>query len=630
MNNTTITSGKPRECDNSSFLTSPLINLSFVNLIILNFDQVKRKTATTIALLHLFSTSSSLTTTTTSTMKLSSTSSLLLLFSSLFVGAAAGSGGTSSSYMHLRGGHRDDLSSSSQDIDDIVTLSSFLMIEVVDVPMDDLSFEDRADFNYAFQQAFDTIHGDHDGLYLSGEQIDGINNVTAEDISSSSSSLSSSSSNIITARRRKPRWPKPKKSKYYNNFDIYLHVDMSGRCRLCKDDDYAMMEDEDETDTSLLQLLLRNTNNNNYSANSNVQQLEQQDSYSSSRLSSSSEKEEQDTSEYVFDESNLDAVADEFCRLLKDSSGNKRFSNAKMCDIFILSETDYNTALTTIAANPTSASAATADDNDAPEEEDTIPADSESDSSAVSLPYFYGNKETSNNIKADAEIIGTGYLKITLNGIGMHRNRSLNPLPCGVWHNDDVFDFGSSIHNAFNAIHGTTTDGIFDAGQTIDKIKCVREAEEEDHEEHEAAAVDIDNDADTTEDASDSATVVGALGYNRKSRWPKTHHNKWGDHFDIYLGIVMMVEDASSSFSDANEVAAAYFSEASLRDIADAASDDLIRFGNPHFRHLIDCTIEYLTPSEYYTQALYNDEDHEEATTTSHAADTSAIIAADA
>ena len=45
---------------------------------------------------------------------------------------------------------------------------------------------------------------------------------------------------------------------------------------------------------------------------------------------------------------------------------------------------------------------------------------------------------------------------------------------CGVWHTADLFDFGAAIHTAFNAIHGTTTDGIFDAGQTIDKIKCVR------------------------------------------------------------------------------------------------------------------------------------------------------------
>jgi hypothetical protein len=589
-------------------------------------------------------------------MKLSSTSSLLLLFASLFVGAAA-IGGSSSSSIHLRGGRRDDLfsSSSSQDIgidtvddiDDIVTLSSFVMIEVVDVPMNDLSFEDRADFNYAFQQAFDTVHGDHDGLYLSGEQIDGINNITDSDSDSSSSS-------IITARRRKSRWPK---SKYYNNFDIYLHMDLSGRCgRHCKDDDVAMMDMEDETETetsSLLQLLLRNTNDN-------VQQLELQDTYSVSL--SSSAKEEQDTTEYVFDESNLDEVADEFCRLLKDtdssSGGNKRFENAKMCDIFILSETEYNTALTAIGASTATSTATStaATDYVAPkeeeeeEEEDTIPVDSESesDSSAISLPYFYGNTD---NIKAD--IVGTGYLKITLNGIGMQRNRSL-PKSCGVWHTNDLFDFGSSIHNAFNAIHGTTTDGVFDAGQTIDKIKCVHseDEEQEKQQEHETtAAIDIDYHVDTIEDpAADSAAAI-PLEYKRKSRWPKnsSHYKKWGDHFDIYLAMdlsgkcgrhckdddvaMMDMEDASSS-SFSSDAIAAYFSEASLRDIADAASDDLIRFGNPHFRHLIDCTVEYLTPSEYYTQALYNnDEEDEEATTTdtSHAdGDTSVIITADA
>ena len=228
-------------------------------------------------------------------MKLSSASSLL--FTSLFVGAAAATtttvgGSSSSSSIHLRGQHRDgDLSSSpasQQGNDEIVTVSSFLVIDIVDVPMDDLSLEDRADFNYAFQQAFDTIHGDRDGLYLSGEQIDGINNVNA------------SSSDMITARRRRrrqPRWA-PKKSRYYNKWDIYLHMDMSGRCNMCRDDDAVAMMEEDET--SLLQLLLgSNTNNNN--------------------------KKEQEASDYVYEESNLDAVADEFCRLLKDSSGNKRF-----------------------------------------------------------------------------------------------------------------------------------------------------------------------------------------------------------------------------------------------------------------------------------------------------------------
>ncbi|OEU14212.1 hypothetical protein FRACYDRAFT_240746 [Fragilariopsis cylindrus CCMP1102] len=471
-------------------------------------------------------------------MKLSFASSLL--FTSLFVGAAAAAAttvGTSSS-IHLRGGqHRDDLSSSQQGNDEIVTVSSFLVIDIVDVPMDDLSLEDRADFNYAFQQAFDTIHGDRDGLYLSGEQIDGINNVNAEE----------SSSDIITARRRRrrqPRWA-PKKSRYYNKWDIYLHVDMSGRCNMCRDDDAVAMMEEDagETETSLLQLLLGNN------------------------------KKEQEASDYVFEESNLDAVADEFCRLLKDSSGNKRFKNAKMCDIFMLSETDYTTALTTIAsttnsiaaATSTATATATANDNDTPEEEEEdniLPTDSESsDSSAstVSLPYFYGNQETSNKIKAADGIVGTGFLKITVNGIEMQQR---NGSTCGVWHTADLFDFSAAIHTAFNAIHGTTTDGIYDAGQTIDKIKCVRGGA----------------------DAASAAVVVEALGRRNKSLW--------GDHFEIYLAIDMSggKKDGSSS----------YLSEASLRDIADAASDDLIRFGNPHFRRVIDLSIENLTKSDYY------------------------------
>ena len=330
-----------------------------------------------------------------------------------------------------------------------------------------------------------------------------------------------------------------------------------------------------------------------------------------------------------------------------------------MCDIFMLSETDYTTALTTLVATTTSVAASTStvtattiDDNDTPEkeaEEDIIlPADSNSESdssSAVSLPYFYGNQETSNKIKAtDHGIVGTGFLKITVNGIEMpqrNTNRSRikhNPLQsCGVWQNADLFDLGASIYTAFNAIHGTTTDGIFDAGQTIDKIKCVRSsgAEEEEEEDHEAAAtaLDIDNnDVDNTiEDpaAASAAAVVGAaLGRRNKSLWPKNNSyqdKKWGDHFDIYLALDISggKDDASASFSfsDANnEVVATttayYLSDASLRDIADAAADDLIRFGSPHFRHLIDFTIENLTPSDYYTQAaLYNnDENHQEET----------------
>mmetsp|Transcript_22446 Transcript_22446/g.24011 ORF Transcript_22446/g.24011 Transcript_22446/m.24011 type:complete len:141 (-) Transcript_22446:41-463(-) len=62
---------------------------------------------------------------------------------------------------------------------------------------------------------------------------------------------------------------------------------------------------------------------------------------------------------------------------------------------------------------------------------------------------------------------------------------------------------------------------------------------------------------------------------------------------------------------DANVRAA--FSEASSRDIADTLCDDLVRFGNPYFRHTIDCTIECLT-QKVYTQALvtFNDEHQEE------------------
>ena len=78
-----------------------------------------------------------------------------------------------------------------------------------------------------------------------------------------------------------------------------------------------------------------------------------------------------------------------------------------MFDIFMLSETDYTTALTTLVATTTSVAASTStvtattiDDNDTPEkeaEEDIIlPADSNSESdssSAVSLPYFMATKK---------------------------------------------------------------------------------------------------------------------------------------------------------------------------------------------------------------------------------------------
>ena len=86
--------------------------------------------------------------------------------------------------------------------------------------------------------------------------------------------------------------------------------------------------------------------------------------------------------------------------------------------------------------------------------------------------------------------------------------------------------------------------------------------------------------------ASASAAAVDALGRRNKSLWPKNNSSqdkKWGDHFDIYLALDMSGKDAS-----ANEISStAYLSEASLRDIADAAADDLIRFGIPHFRRII-------------------------------------------
>merc|ERR1712238_47883 len=79
---------------------------------------------------------------------------------------------------------------------------------------------------------------------------------------------------------------------------------------------------------------------------------------------------------------------------------------------------------------------------------------------------------------------------------------------------------------------------------------------------------------------------------------------KWGDQFGIYLH--MNLSGRGCQDDDNNDevgVGTAAFSEASSRDVADALCDDLIRFGNPHFRHTIDCAIEYLT-KEDYTQAL--------------------------
>ena len=642
---------------------------------------------------------------------------------------------------------------------DIVAVSSFLVIEISgphiqdDIPLprlmqdtdttststhattlagSSLSYKDRANFQFLFQEAFDTIHGDTDGLYLSGERIDGFRYYTDDDdddtdnndvgvasIAAASSSNSSSidSSSFVQGKKKRKKKKNRRRPNYTGpKWDIYLYADMSGMCKWCPDDDAFMMIDEaimesaPATSTSTSSFV-----SSSYKSSASVSSsflrsrttkndLDARDIHNPTRRQATAVEEHDDddttaVAEYLFTEASLNAIADEFCRRLMvdrdpdpDADDEDDANTKTLCDIDVLIETEYYAAL---AAIHNTHNHDTNDDGDdasvsasvsatdtrlkgyhyhqdttmtVPSSSSQLSSESSASSSIITFPYYFtgGNMDDNSTNKEDEEetkikmmtsneltgtIIGTGRLKVTLNGITMHDNHrranhhdgdsgSVASSSCDVWHTNDIFDVGTSIRNGFNYIHGNVDD-VYDAGQTIDTIRCVRNHSRDGEKAADTIAPTMSSTnaaevVDTTTSASSffAATTANSntttvdetatddeeiavdttSSFRRKKKYYHYKKNRpnrydWGNRYEIYLRMDLSGrckwcpdDDATMTMMTTSGVAS-IFSEASLRDIADTICDDLIRYANPNFHHTIDCEIEYLSEQEYQ-QAL--------------------------
>ena len=144
-------------------------------------------------------------------------------------------------------------SSSSKDAttvadSDLVGTSAYLVLQIDGYGLEDLeelSLAKQAILDCALHKAFDKVHGDRDGLYMSGQQI----LATDEENDTFEVAETSSESGVVLKRpsrprkfpskpRPRPRYPPPRlpPRKYSNNqkWNMYSHLDTSGYCSMCK------------------------------------------------------------------------------------------------------------------------------------------------------------------------------------------------------------------------------------------------------------------------------------------------------------------------------------------------------------------------------------------------------------
>ena len=141
---------------------------------------------------------------------------------------------------------------------DLVGTSSFVVVQLNGYGLDDLvkiSPKKHAILDCAFRQAFDEVHGDRDGLYLSGQQIvatDAEMNDTDEEVSDTDTGVDDTLKGVELrhvpyvyrprkfSRKMRPRPPypppKPPPRQYpiERPWNLYWFYDNSGRCNMCK------------------------------------------------------------------------------------------------------------------------------------------------------------------------------------------------------------------------------------------------------------------------------------------------------------------------------------------------------------------------------------------------------------
>lgn len=152
---------------------------------------------------------------------------------------------------------------------DLVGTRSFLAIELEGYEMKNLSQmspKERAILDCAFREAFDEVHGDRDGLYLSGQQIVASDEATSAEDDDEDDEDDHNETGMIDAptqaprpvvelrhrpyvrrprvfkkkARERPAYPPPKppprqkQNEPKVEWNIYWYADMSGRCNMCK------------------------------------------------------------------------------------------------------------------------------------------------------------------------------------------------------------------------------------------------------------------------------------------------------------------------------------------------------------------------------------------------------------
>lgn len=326
---------------------------------------------------------------------------------------------------------------------DLVGTSGFLVLQLEGYGIDDLtemSPKQHAILDCAFHHAFDEIHGDHDGLYLSGQQIIAID----EEIDNPDAEDDDAIEDIELRRRRKyvhrprnwkgkrknvpipypPPKPPPRQFPIPKKWDIYMYIDSSGRCNMCPDDDSM------GTSSTLV-------NTNNY----------QQD------LADKKSRDEGIASDIIMSEESVNAIAYAMrAKLIEGTCATKEeddyaFEYIRDTEIYVLSQNEFEESVAAITASREAS-------NNEQEASSAAVEDLESSNASTDLlPFYYGGLYSDGGNLDTASVSRLNRIKIGLSGVG-----------CGPWNNEALLDMNSGLHDSINSL------GFRDKGHVIDKI----------------------------------------------------------------------------------------------------------------------------------------------------------------
>jgi len=325
---------------------------------------------------------------------------------------------------------------------DLVGINAYLVVQVDGYGMDDLARitpQKQSIIDCAFHKAFDEVHGDHDGLYLSGQQIVATEKVeedTERDVDDTMEGVEFRKRKYVYRPRKfppksrerqsyPPAKPKPGQHPIEEKYNIYWRLDTSGRCNMCPDDD--------SMEATSHSLLLNTSNNEN-------ERL---------ALASKKDRDQRIASNFVMGEPSVNAIADAVRANLIDGScaikGDKddSFEYVQDIDIYVLSQIDFEGSVTAIMASREA--------RDDAKGASVATTNLEASPSATALLPFYSGGSSSTSLVAT--VTANGLFKIGLSGVD-----------CGPWDNEDLLDMNSGLHDSIHSM------GFSDKGHIIDRI----------------------------------------------------------------------------------------------------------------------------------------------------------------